>query len=64
LHKEMTNLAPVAAKIKVVAPPERNYSNWIGGGIMSNLTHGVSWISKEQYDESGAGIVDVMCRYF
>merc|ERR1712078_637431 len=31
LDKEMTSLAPTTMKIKVVAPPERKYSVWIGG---------------------------------
>merc|ERR1712201_53226 len=37
LTKEMTALAPPTMKIKVVAPPERKYSVWIGGSILSSL---------------------------
>lgn len=33
LTKEMTNLAPSSMKIKVIAPPERKFSVWIGGSI-------------------------------
>lgn len=33
LSKEMTTLAPASMKIKVVAPPERKFSVWIGGSI-------------------------------
>merc|ERR1711998_656860 len=33
MMKELTALAPSTMKIKVVAPPERKYSVWIGGSI-------------------------------
>merc|ERR1711971_505146 len=33
---ELTALAPSTMKIKVVAPPERKYSVWIGGSILSS----------------------------
>ena len=38
LHKELAARAPPTMKIKVVAPPERKYSVWIGGSILSSLT--------------------------
>jgi actin len=60
--KEMTNLAPNSMKIKVVAPPERKYSVWIGGSILSSLTtFQQMWITKDEYDESGPGIVHRKC---
>jgi len=60
--KEVTNLAPNSMKIKVVAPPERKYSVWIGGSILSSLsTFQQMWISKDEYDESGPGIVHRKC---
>ena len=31
LEKEMIQLAPPTMKIKVIAPPDRKYSVWIGG---------------------------------
>lgn len=34
MQKEITSLAPSSMKIKVVAPPERKYSVWIGGSIL------------------------------
>ena len=36
--KEMTTLAPSTMRIKVVAPPERKYSVWIGESILSSLS--------------------------
>ena len=38
LNKEMVALAPSSMKIKVIAPPERKYSVWIGGSILSSLS--------------------------
>ena len=39
---------------QVVAPPERKYSVWIGGSILSSLsTFQQMWISKSEYDENG-----------
>jgi actin-related protein len=62
LTKEITALAPPTMKIKVVAPPERKYSVWIGGSILSSLsTFQQMWITKEEYDDSGPGIVHRKC---
>ena len=62
MEKEISNLAPAAMKVKVVAPPERKYSVWIGGSILSSLTTFQNmWISKAEYDESGPYIVHRKC---
>jgi len=62
LQKELSTLAPPSVKIKVVAPPERKYSVWIGGSILSSLsTFQQMWITKEEYDESGPSIVHRKC---
>lgn len=62
LTKEMTNLAPASIRVKIVAPPERKYSVWIGGSILSSLsTFQEMWITKDEYDESGPGIVHRKC---
>jgi len=62
LKKEITALAPAAVKVKIVAPPERKYSVWIGGSILSSLsTFQDMWITKDEYDESGPGIVHRKC---
>merc|ERR1712168_576456 len=61
-QKEITALAPSTIKIKIIAPPERKYSVWIGGSILSSLsTFQAMWITKEEYDESGPGIVHRKC---
>merc|ERR1719158_1197391 len=62
MTKELTALAPSTMRIKVVAPPERKYSVWIGGSVMSSLsTFQQMWISKQEYDESGPAIVHRKC---
>merc|ERR1712212_341393 len=38
MQKEITALAPSTMKIKIIAPPERKYSVWIGGSILASLS--------------------------
>merc|ERR1719400_225876 len=62
MQKEMTALAPTTMKIKIVAPPERKFSVWIGGSILASLsTFQNMRISKQEYDESGPSIVHRKC---
>merc|ERR1711970_1140315 len=62
MQKEITALAPSTMKIKIIAPPERKYSVWIGGSILASLsTFQEMWISKQEYDEAGPGIVHRKC---
>ncbi|KAJ7587063.1 actin family [Mycena floridula] len=62
MQKEITSLAPANVRVKVIAPPERKYSVWIGGSILASLsTFQNMWISKQEYDESGPGIVHRKC---
>jgi len=62
MTKELTTLAPSTMKVKIVAPPERKYSVWIGGSILSALsTFQQMWISKREYDECGPTIVHRKC---
>merc|ERR1712008_562058 len=58
MQKEITALAPSTIKIKIIAPPERKYSVWIGGSILSSLsTFQQMWITKQEDDECGPSIV-------
>merc|ERR1711887_232394 len=62
MTKEITNLAPSTIKIKMIAPPERKYSVWIGGSILASLsTFQQMWISKQEYDGCGPSIVHRKC---
>jgi len=64
LCKEVQRLAPttMTQKIKVIATPERKYSVWIGGSILSSLNNFQNmWITKAEYDDSGPQIVHRKC---
>ena len=64
MQKEMTALdgSRCGMRIKIVAPPERKLSVWIGGSILASLsTFQQMWISKQEYDESGPSIVHRKC---
>merc|ERR1719451_168393 len=73
LQSELQNLVPEATKVKVIAPPERMISVWIGGSILSSLsTFARMWICRESdpdtsppivgYEEIGPRIVHQMCN--
>ena len=58
MTRELTDLAPVSVRIKVIAPPERKYSVWIGGSILASLAvFQQNWITKEEYENAGPAIV-------
>lgn len=62
MEKEIRRMAPPGKKVKIIAPPERIYSVWIGGSILASLsTFLTMWISKQEYDESGPQIVHRKC---
>ena len=58
MQKELTNLSPASMKVKIVAPPERKYSVWIGGSMLASLsTFREISCSKQEYGEFGLSIV-------
>ncbi|XP_064086597.1 actin, cytoplasmic-like [Macrobrachium rosenbergii] len=60
--REIVSLSPPVLKVKIIASPERKYSVWIGGSILSSLsTFQEMWITKEEYEESGPSIVHRKC---
>jgi len=62
MNKEITAKAPTSMTVKIVAPPERKYSVWIGGSILASLsTFEEMWVTKEEYDDSGPSIVHRKC---
>lgn len=61
LQREIKALAP-ALKIKIKASQDRRYYAWMGGSILaSQSTFQKMWISKQEYNESGPGIVHRKC---
>lgn len=62
MTKELNAITPSGTNVRVVAPPERKYSVWIGGSILTSLnTFQQNWITKDEYHESGPSIVHRKC---
>ena len=62
IHQELASMAPRNTRIKVIAPPERYATVWIGGSILASLsTFQQMWISKQEYEEVGPTIVHHKC---
>ncbi|CAK7242575.1 MAG: Actin-related protein 4 [Sporothrix thermara] len=65
LNNELTAMWP-GVKIKIHAAgltSERRFGAWIGGSILASLgTFHQMWISRAEYDENGAGIVEKRCK--
>jgi len=38
MQKEITDLTPRTMNIKIIAPPDRKYSAWIGGSVLASLS--------------------------
>ncbi|CDS03258.1 hypothetical protein LRAMOSA00660 [Lichtheimia ramosa] len=65
LNYELPMLAP-GSKVKIHAvgnQTERKCSSWLGGSILASLgTFHQLWISKQEYEEHGASIVETKCQ--
>lgn len=66
LHYEISNLYPGAQKVRIHSPGnlyERKFAPWIGGSILASLgSFHQLWISKKEYEEIGANIVEKRCK--
>ena len=61
MSKELTALAPTM-NIRIIAPPVRKHSAWIGGSILASLSPFQKMcISMEEYHEVGPSIVHRKC---
>ncbi|KYQ88489.1 actin [Tieghemostelium lacteum] len=61
LKKEITLLAPDMSTT-IISPPNRKYSTWIGGSILSSLsTFQNTWVSNFEYQEFGTSITHEKC---
>jgi len=57
LLSEVRKLAP-STKIKILAPPDRTISAWIGGSILASLaTFKKMWVTRREYDEFGKNAI-------
>jgi len=58
LLREIRPLVPPTMKIKIICPPERNVSTFIGGSFLGSMsTFQNLIISRQKYDESGPPII-------
>lgn len=62
LKTEIVNKAPAGAEIRIVASADRKYAVFRGASTLASLaTFKSSWISQQDYNESGVGIIHRMC---
>jgi actin-related protein 4 len=65
LNNELTAMYP-GARIKIQAAgltAERRFGSWIGGSILGSLgTFHQMWISRNEYSEFGANVVEKRCK--
>ena len=62
LDREMRKIISASHVAKVIAPPERKYSAWIGGSIFASLsTTDDLWITRAEYEDVGPEIVKQKC---
>lgn len=52
LLQELKTLAPTNVKLRIVAPPDRKLSTWIGGSILAGLSSfSKLWVTAEEWQE-------------
>lgn len=65
LHADLQAMFP-NPRVRVLANTnsvERKYGAWIGGSVLASLgTFHQMWVSKQEYAEFGAGIVEKRCK--
>ncbi len=58
LLKEISELVPENVEVRIIAPPERQYSVWIGGSIVASLkTFQKMWVSRKEFEEAGPEVI-------
>jgi len=62
LKAEISALAPSGSEVRIIATNDRKFAVWKGASTLASLsTFGASWITKDEYEEHGAGIVHRKC---
>ncbi|KAA6401222.1 MAG: putative actin family protein [Streblomastix strix] len=62
LNRELQILAPKTADINIIAPPDRQFSVWVGGSILASMKVFGDWlITKQEYKERGYAVVKQNC---
>jgi len=65
LNSELQNVCSPTTKFKVIpqaSGSDRQFSPWVGGSILASLgSFQQMWVSRQEYDESGKGVVKKKC---
>ena len=62
LKSEIEKASPPGSEIRIVATSDRKYAVWVGASTFCSLdSFESSWITREDYDEHGASIVNRKC---
>ena len=62
IEAEILALVSPYTKVDVISPPQRRYSVWMGGSVLSSLTNfQEKWITRREYEDYGASIVHQKC---
>jgi len=62
MTEEIKKVVAPSITIKVVLPPERKFSVWIGGSILCSLSSFQSqWVTRAEYEEQGPQIALTRC---
>uniref|UniRef100_UPI00398E62E4 actin, cytoplasmic-like n=1 Tax=Pristiophorus japonicus TaxID=55135 RepID=UPI00398E62E4 len=62
LLKEIKLQVPNGLPFKVIAPPNRNYSVWMGASILTSLTAFKNmWVTSNDYRDYGPAIINKRC---
>ena len=63
LEKEIRALIPDETRTKVLTPPTRAWSAWLGGSLLADSENFPELaVSKQEYQENGAEIVNKKCK--
>uniref|UniRef100_A0A8D0HI42 Uncharacterized protein n=1 Tax=Sphenodon punctatus TaxID=8508 RepID=A0A8D0HI42_SPHPU len=62
IFKEIEQQIPTGIPVRIIAPPERKCSTWLGGSIITHLASFMPmWVTSEDYKEFGSAVVHRKC---
>ncbi len=58
LHKAIRELVPESITVRIIVPPESQYSVWIGGSILASLKNFQKmWVSRKEFEDAGPEVI-------
>ena len=62
LQKQVPDVAPQNVRVKVISSAEKRFTPWVGGSILSSCgSFQQMWMSKQEYEEHGAIMIERKC---